>query len=67
VGCPQTGKHFYHRNSPIGMKILSPTSGSPEPKGLVTSGGAPRESGFEGQWDLITGIPQVWRNQKLHS
>ena len=29
------------------MKILSPTSGSPEPKDLVTSGEAPRESGFE--------------------
>ena len=49
------------------MKILSPTSGSPEPKDLVTSGEAPRESGFEGQWDLIAGIPQVWGNQKLPS
>ena len=49
------------------MKILSPTSGSPEPKDLVTSGEVPRESGFEGQWDLIAGIPQVWGNQKLHS
>ena len=45
------------------MKILSPTSGSLEPKGLVTSGGAPRESGFEGQCSLVTGISQDWGKQ----
>ena len=27
----------------------------------------PRESGFEGQWGMITGIPQDWGKQKLHS
>ena len=30
-------------------------------------GGAPRESGFEGQQGLIAGIPQDWGKQKLSS
>ena len=29
VGNPQTGKYLYHRSSPIGVKVLSPTSGFP--------------------------------------
>ena len=29
--------------------------------------GIPRESDFEGQWDLITGLPQDWENKRLHS
>ena len=34
---------------------------------LATGGRGPRKSGFEGQWSLITGIPQDWGKQKLHS
>ena len=29
--------------------------------------GIPRDSDFEGQHDLITGLPQDWDKQKLHS
>ena len=29
MGDPQTGKELYHRNSPTGVKVLSPMSGSP--------------------------------------
>ena len=29
--------------------------------------GIPSESDFEGQWDSITGLPQDWRIQRLHS
>ena len=29
MGNPQTGKQLYHRSSPTGVKVLSPTSGSP--------------------------------------
>ena len=32
------------------------------PKGL----GIPRESDFEGPWDLVAGLPQDWRKQSLH-
>jgi len=28
--------------------------------------GIPREYGFEGQQDLITGLPQDWGRQRLH-
>ena len=52
---------LYH-SPPTGVKVLSS-----QPGGLATGGGAPRESGFEGQWGLITGIPQDWGKQKLHS
>ena len=31
-----------------------------QPADLATGGGAPRESGFEGQRGLIRGIPQYW-------
>ena len=34
---------------------------------LAMGRGAPRESGFESQWGLITGIPEDWGKQKLHS
>ena len=40
---------------------------APQPGGLAMGGGAPRESGFEGQQDVITGSPQDWGKQKLHS
>ena len=29
VGDSQTGEHLYHRSSPTGVKVLSPTSGFP--------------------------------------
>jgi len=29
VGDPQTGKEICHRNSPTGVKVLNPMSGSP--------------------------------------
>ena len=57
----------YHRSSPTGVKVLSFTSGSP----AWGSGNGRRKrtrgSAFEGQRDLITGIPQDWGKQKLHS
>ena len=57
VGDSQTGEHLYHRSPPTGVKVLSPTSGS-QPGGPATRGGIPRESDFEGQWDLIAGLQQ---------
>ena len=46
-------------------KVLSPTSGFPawgsdRPR-------IPRVSDLEGQWDLITRLPQDWRKQRLQS
>ena len=38
-----------------------------QPGSLAMGGGSPRETGFEGQQDLITGIPQDWGKQKLKS
>ena len=35
--------------------------------GLAQGLGIPRDSDFEGQHDLITGLPQDWDKQKLHS
>ena len=55
MGNPQAGT-LYHRDSPTGVKVLSPISGSPA-----------RESGFEGQWGLTAGIPQDQGRQKLQS
>jgi len=46
------------------MKVLGPTTDFPtwgSTKGLRT----PREFDFEGQWDLITELPQDWRNGHL--
>ena len=39
---------------------------APQPKGLEMGGEAPRESGFEGQWGLISGILKDG-GKKLHS
>ena len=38
---------------------------APQPGVLAVEGRAYRESGFEGQWSLIAGIPQDWGKQKL--
>ena len=29
--------------------------------------GIPRESDFEGQWNVLTGFPQYWGKQRLYS
>ena len=43
------------------MKVLSQASQPGEAtKGL----GIPRESNIEGQWDLIIGLPQDWREKR---
>ena len=58
VGDPQTGDPQYQRSSPT-AKDLGPTSDFPTRefgKGM----GIPRESDFEGKWDLITQLPQDW-------
>ena len=33
--------------------------------GIQPEDGIPRESDFEGQWDLITKLPQDWGKQRL--
>ena len=65
VGDSQTGEHLCHRSPPTGLQVLRPTSGS-QPGGLATGGGIPRESDFEGQWDLIAGLRQDGGN-RVHS
>ena len=66
VGDSQTGQHLYHRSSPTGVKVLSPHQVS-QPGGLATGGGIPRESDFEGYWDLTAGLRQDWGKKRLHS
>ena len=34
---------------------------------MVEGVGIPRGCDFEGQWDLITGLPQDWGKQRHHS
>ena len=41
------------------MKVLNPRSGLPA-RGFGKETRLPRESNFEGQWDLITGFPHDW-------
>ena len=56
----------YQRSSPTVSKVLNPTSGFPawgSDKEMVL----PRESGLEGQWDLITRLPQDWGKRRLQS
>lgn len=43
------------------MGVLSPCGSG------MGGEGAPRKSGSEGQQGLVTGIPQDWRKQKLHT
>ena len=43
VGSPQTGKLLYQRDSPTGVRVLSPTS-----RPLALGERAPRASGIEG-------------------
>ena len=55
VGDSQTGEKLYHRSPPTGPNVLSPRQVS-HPGGLAMGGGMPRESDFEGYWDLIAGL-----------
>ena len=48
VGDPQTGKQLYHRGSPTGVRVLSPTLGSPA-WGPGIGRRSPRAFGFEGR------------------
>ena len=66
MGDPNTGKQLYSRSSLTEVNVLSPRSGSLAWV-LAMWGEAPRESVFEGQWGLITRIPQDWGKQKHHS
>ena len=38
-----------------------------QPEDITQELGIPRESGLEGQWDLITGLPKDWKKQRLQS
>ena len=64
VGDPQTGEQKDQSSSRTAAKVLAPHEtfqpGDPA-KGL----GISRESDFEGQWDLITELPQDWGKQRL--
>ena len=62
----KTGEQLYHRSPPTGVTVLSPTSGFPN-GGPGMGEGIPRESDFEGQWDLTAGLRQDWGKQRLHS
>ena len=66
VGESQTGEELYHRSPPTGVKVLSPTSGF-QTRGFGNGRRNPRETDFEGQQDLITGLWQGWGKQRLHS
>jgi len=48
------------------VKVLDPHQAS-QPRDLTKGLGIPRESGLEGQQDLIIGLPQDWRKQRLQS
>ena len=51
---------------PAVVKVLNPRQAS-QPGDLTNGLGIPRESDLEGQWDLITGLPQGWGKQRLQS
>ena len=63
VGPPQTGEQLYPRSSRTAAKVLDPTADFPT-WGSSKGPEDPRESDFEGQWDLITNLPQVCRNRE---
>lgn len=60
-GGQPTSWKLYQKSSPAEVRVLSPCGSG------MGGEGAPRKSGFEGQQGLITGIPQDWRKQKLHT
>ena len=51
---------------PLEWRFWAPCQAS-QPGGPATGGGIPRESDFEGYWDLIAGLWQNWGKQRLHS
>ena len=51
---------------PLLWRFWTPHQAS-QPGDLAKGLGIPRESDSEGQWDLITGLPQAWGKQRLHS
>ena len=51
---------------PLEWRFWAPHQAS-QTGGPATGGGIPRESDFEGQWDLIAGLRQDWGKQRLHS
>ena len=54
---PQIGEQLYQRSSHTVAKLLGPTQIS-EPGGLAEGLRTRREFDFEGQWNLITELPQ---------
>ena len=66
VNKPQTRKQLYHRSSPKGVRFMSPTLGFPA-WGSSNRRGDTRESAFESQQGVITGISQDLGKWKLYS
>ena len=50
---------------PLEWRFWAPHQAS-QPRGPAMGGGIPRESDFEAYWDLIAGLQQNWRKQRLH-
>ena len=62
MGNSQTGEQLYQEDHVLLRKFSAPqqTSQSGDPaKGLSI----PRQSDFDGQWDLITELPKQWGNR----
>ena len=57
MGKSQTAEILYCRDSPMGERAMSPTSGS---RGPVLGRWVPRGSGFDGLWVLVSEDPQDW-------
>ena len=57
MGDPQTEEEKYQRRSHTIVKILNPCQVS-QPEDPTKGLGIPRESGLEGQWDLIRALPE---------
>ena len=51
---------------PLEWRLWAPRQAS-QPGGLAMGGRIPRESDFEGYWDLIAGLWQNWGKKRLHS
>ena len=47
------------------VKVLGPETAFPIWESLAKGLGILRESDFEGQWDLITELPQDWETEAL--
>ena len=60
VGDPQTRKHNTKEALPLLWRLSQASQPGEATKGL----GIPRQSDSEGQWDLITGLPQDWGEKR---